>query len=167
MTEEHNPFASPRSEVAAGEANILLERPVRRPTAVNIALFLIGIGIALAVVAVLRTPSPQLADREQLVALAFGVLSVLVYSLLFYFILRGRNWARIVYLVLTVISLAEVGAWLYVWYFFESKILEQVASRPSLSTFAWIFFPRLLAVSAVILLFGPGRAWFRKRAVPN
>ena len=78
-----------------------------------------------------------------------------------WFIARGRNWARVLYLVLTILSLLSLA-----WSISQFALPEGVSMRRSVSLWSVMINvgPRVLSIAVVVLLFGPGRAWFRERS---
>jgi len=76
-------------------------------------------------------------------------------------IARGRNWARIVYLVLTLFSLVSLG--LSIASMLDLPAGVTLRSEPSIWSIATLLVPSAMSIAVVVLLFGPGRDWFRAR----
>jgi hypothetical protein len=91
-----------------------------------------------------------------------AAFSVAVTTTLGVFIARGRNWARIVYLVLTLFSLVALAFAIANIY----NLPAGVSMRTELSSWSLVTFlaPSAMSVAVVVLLFGPGRAWFAPRS---
>ena len=83
-----------------------------------------------------------------------ALLSLALNVVLAWKIARGRNWARVVLLVLQIIVLGNL----------LRTLLEQHGFTifPS-ETLVMLFLRPALAIVALVLVFGPGRAWFAPR----
>lgn len=92
------------------------------------------------------------ADREEFlfVILVMGIIAALVIWV-YIAVWQGRNWARIVALILTGLSLLAIV-----------NFAQDFAERPIGSVVDIV--TTLFDVTAMVLLFGPGRAWFRARS---
>ncbi len=155
MNDVHNPYSPPRATVA-GAAAIASES---RPTAVNVALLLIGLETLLSAAGVLGDLHSFDFSSNGLIELTIGVLDVAFAIVLCVTIARGHSWARIVFLVLWMISLIFLGSWIYT----PGGAPVGVHYMISWTAVASRALPHLLSLGAVVLLFGPGRAWFRER----
>ena len=76
-------------------------------------------------------------------------------ALLIYKIWKGRNWARITYLVLTLLAILA-------WFQMAAALPSGVKFVPAVETLLPLV-GTTLDVVALFLLFVPGRAWFRRR----
>jgi hypothetical protein len=150
-----NPYAPPSSSVADVENSV----PIERPQPVKTALTLCWISLVLAL------PLMAEASRQEMDA-GDGASSPVYYAVmvLFYVALlalaawvivmigRARNWARIVYAVLTGLSL-----------------ISTVTSFPEILRRPWYSGPvellsTVMDLAIVVLLFLPAsNAWFRVR----
>jgi hypothetical protein len=127
--------------------------------AVTIALLLIGLRVMCAWMALLFA-LPR--TNEKYTGLAIGVIafSSLLAIALGIFIARGRNWARIVFLILAVVGVVLLSL----------NLLAMLKLRHEGNYTEWpaevittTVLPLVLLVAIVVLLFGPGRDWFRPR----
>jgi len=142
-----NPYAPPNAPLAdAPEA----PPPLPRPVQVRWAVALLSVSLALSVPSTylqyLRGPR-VLADQ---VALAVTLMLLVLLAWVYVRIYRGRNWARIVWLVLFVLGVAS--------YFFP-----EVGVRPGAAERGLKLVSLLLELVALYLLFSkPGTLWFRR-----
>ena len=123
------------------------------------ALLLIGLETLLSVAGVLGDLRRFDFSSNRLIDLTIGVLDAAFAIVLCVTIARGHNWARIVFLVLWMISLIFLGSWIYT----PGGASAGVHYVISWTAVAATALPHLLSSCAVVLLFGPGRAWFRER----
>jgi hypothetical protein len=152
----NNPYLPPKAKVS----DVTSDAPLIRPLAVTIALYLIGARVLMGV-AVFVNAVIDARGHFMLMGLLSTAFSVAVMGTLSVFIARGRNWARIVYLVLTLFSLVSLAFTIANIY----NVPAGVSMRGALWGW-WLFTllaPSALAVAVVALLFGPGRAWFAPR----
>ena len=142
-----NPYTPPKADVKdLGPERLLAERP--RP--VVYAVVLLWISLVLGVPVVYwehqRTPAE--------VAPFYWVPAVLILGLVIVvniFIWRGRNWARIVALVLVVISfLSFLGT------------MGEILSHPAIEFVLNIVTLAIDAVAMYLLFTKPGVLWFRR-----
>lgn len=154
MSDANNPYLPPKAAVADPVAGALGSRPV----AINIALLLIAARVLLGIVVLSNVPTGMTGVQ---LAIGFmpGAISIVFAIMLGWFIARGRNWARILYLVFTILSLLSLALSISS----QFSLPEGVSLRSSLSLWGVMttFVPRALSIAVVVLLFGPGRAWFR------
>lgn len=142
----HNPYSAPRSAVTDSPPP-----PMGRPRIVGIAVALLWTEVALGLLDSLldwkQVTTGEAAPVVLIVDVVFVGLSVLINIMIW----RGRNWARIVALVLTmlgVVSLAPV-------------IGAEFARAPFVTVLVMI--ELLLDAIALYLVFVPGRQWFARR----
>jgi hypothetical protein len=157
MSGDNNPYLPPKAAVA----DVVSDAPLIRPMAVTIALYLIGARVLMGAAVLVSSIIGASGSLLLMGLLAVG-FSIAVAIKLGMSIARGRNWARIVYLVLTLFSLASIAFTLVNL----SHLPAGVSMRRELSTW-WlvtILLPTALSVTVVVLLFGPGREWFRARS---
>jgi hypothetical protein len=160
MNDAHNPYTPPKAEVSAAGPELNVDVSKTRPVAVNIALFLLGVEILLSAVGVADAP-PTMNRGAKIAAVLIGGIDIAVTALLCVFVADGRNWARIVFLVLWIFSLAGLLMGLYMA--FVGALPAGTAFDTSWTNVLWLATPHLLSLTIVVLLFGPGRSWFRKR----
>jgi hypothetical protein len=142
-----NPYSPPAAAVAdAVTESRPMPSAVRRALVLYVASFVLGL--------VMMEISRPVADKRyaELSAVANMVSIVLMVALgawLFWKISAGRNWARIVLLVLTALSVpfAFVG------------LLQIAPDRPFVAGFKLI--EQGIDIAVVYLLFFPGREYFR------
>jgi hypothetical protein len=156
MNDADNPYLPPRTAVADPVVGDLGSRPI----AINVALLLIAAKALLGLGVLVNFPF-GMPVTQLLVGLMPAVISIAFAIMLGWFIARGRNWARILYLVLTILSLL----WLAMAIGSQFAQPAGVTMRSSISLWSVMttFVPRALSIAVVVLLFGPGRAWFRDR----
>ena len=142
----HNPYSAPRSAVTDTPLP-----PMERPRVVVIAVALLWTEVALGLLESLldwkHVTAGEAATFVLIVDGVFLVLSVLINLMIW----RGRNWARIVALVLTVLGV--VG--------FAPVIGAEFARAPFVTVLGMI--ELLLDAVALYLVFVPGRQWFAAR----
>lgn len=158
MKEHGNPYLPPKAIVA----DVSNEAPMVRPRSVSLALILIGARWMLGLGFALGT-LPDLGASNLGFAFSGAAFATLMTAALFWFIAQGRNWARIVYLVLTLIALLQLSFAV----FGMRYVPEGVELRSGGFPYEWLatrVLPPLISLAAVVLLFGPGRAWFRPRS---
>ena len=142
----HNPYSAPRSAVTDTPPP-----PMERPRVVVIAVALLWTEVALGLLESLLDWKNLMANESARFGLIVDVLFVGLSVLINIMIWRGRNWARIVALVLTM--LAVVG--------FAPVIGVEFARAPFVTLLGMS--EMLLDVIALYLVFVPGRQWFARR----
>ena len=143
-----NPFEPPRSKVADFPQHVELNtRPLERPTQVKLAFELLVGSVALGVLSyILRGMQDSLLVSFLVLAFVFALAAA---------IRSGKNWARIVFLVLYLMGSLSL--------FFPSALIAQGGKL----FFAVFCCQTLLQGSALWLVFRkPGSSWF-KRAKPK
>jgi hypothetical protein len=148
----HNPYAPPSSAVTDVDSAV----PLPRPRVVQIAYVLCWVSLVAGVPSLVDTFAEGDSEITQAV---FNVVFGLFYTALITFAIwvivsigRARNWARIVYAVLTGLSLLSM---------FGS--LSEMLARP---WYAWssALLTTAMDVVLVVLLFLPAaNAWYRVR----
>jgi hypothetical protein len=156
MSGDDNPYLPPKAAVA----DLAVDARGPRPIAITIALYLIAVRVLLGAIPLLSVP-PGVTGTQQIIAFMSGAISLAFAIVLGWFIARGRNWARVLYLVLTILSLLSLA-----WSVSQFVLPEGVSMRRSVSLWSVMLnvVPRVLSIAVVVLLFGPGRAWFRERS---
>jgi hypothetical protein len=145
----HNPYTPPMAAVAD-----LAEAPRPMPASVRSALFVMVASLILNIVIAAISPDSSYAGSSETVrvfAIVFSLVVALVLTAwLGWKIAVGRNWARIVLLVLTCISV-------------PMAFLEIARLVPTWPLGAGLkFVEQGMDIAVVCLLFIPGRAYFRK-----
>jgi hypothetical protein len=157
MSGDNNPYLPPKAAVS----DLAVDARGPRPIAITIALYLIAARVLLGAIPLLNFP-PGVTGTHLMIALMPGAISIAFAIVIGWFIARGRNWARVLYLVLTILTLLSLA-----WSISSQFVLpEGVSMRRSVSLWSVMihFVPRVLSIAVVVLLFGPGRAWFRERS---
>jgi hypothetical protein len=144
----HNPYSPPAANVADAPP------PPRgeRPRAVKIALALLWLGMGLAIVIQLVDVHDPARGLNMGLVIGSQVVGIALNVWLFVKIGAGRNWARIVYVVLIGLSLPIQG--------FAIKLIFTRSMLIGLMVAASV----ITNIVAMVLVFGPGRAWFRNAA---
>lgn len=144
---ERNPYQPPEAPVQDGREN----SPLVRPQAVTIALFVLWFGLAIDV-AFWLSRFGSMSDGSVSGAQWFGQAIGFAFAcFLFFMVGRGRNWARIVLLIFTILG---VG--------FVIFVFEDLMRAPLTLRLAALGRP-LANVIGMYLIFVPGREWFRAR----
>jgi hypothetical protein len=150
-----NPYAPPSSSVADVENSVPIERPKPVKTALILCWISLALTLPLMVEGFLDVMNAGDAEAPAAYFAMLAVFYVAVFAFAVFvivFIGRARNWARIVYAVLTGLSL-----------------ISTIASLPAILGRAWYSGPLELLTTAidvaiVVLLFLPAsNAWFRVR----
>jgi hypothetical protein len=143
-----NPYAPPKAEVEVAERDeVTAERPrqivwVVQLAAFNYALGLVTIAISWEYFARLQSMTPTIISQS---------FTLVVLFWLYYKIFHGRNWARIVWLVLSLIGLAVMPM--------AYKLLDAAPGIIKLQMFIGL---GITLVIIWLLFFSPGRHWFRR-----
>jgi hypothetical protein len=142
----HNPYSAPRSIVTDTPPP-----PRERPRVVVIAVALLWTEVALGLLESLLDWENLTANDSARFGLIVDVLFVGLSVLINIMVWRGRNWARIVGLVLTILGV--VG--------FAPVVGAEFARAPFVTLLVMV--ELLLDVIALYLVFVPGRQWFARR----
>ena len=146
----HNPYKPPDSAVADIPAPFELQRP----RAVVIAVWLSWVSIALGIISSIVDFDASDPDLSPGLQIALAVAGSAISALLTVMIWRGRNWARILTLILSSISYAMLAV----------LMAGSPEFAAEMTSDAWLWaISAFLDVVFVVLIFGPGRAWFRRR----
>lgn len=124
-----------------------------KPSSVVLSVRLLWGALALGLVRLLLE-SPKLAAAPNMMTVVGGfVVGLAIYAFLIVMIASGRNWARIVFLILTVADLLLSGA----------GLVSSFGSAPLGASVALA--GAVLQVWGLVLLFmSPGKSWFQKKA---
>ena len=150
---KENPYAPPSSAVGDIESGI----PIERPRVVRIAYALCWASMVVALPAIVDSFVAERESAGEMPAfyIGFGLYYLAITAFGIFVILsigRARNWARIVYTVLTALSFIVVlGS------------LEESLLRP---WYSWVsdFVTTVMDVAIVVLLYQPPASeWFRLR----
>ncbi len=150
----NNPYTPPSAEVADASP-----APRLRPAAVNYALLLIGGALLLQLLVqlwVVQRGGFQFGDPRAM-ALSIGLFAL--YGFLCFQLAQGRNWARVVLLILTV------GGFLATCYT-VGFLLKQSPDQVDILYSPIFLFNRLLPIlmnlGALHLLYFSSGSWFRE-----
>ena len=145
-----SPYAPPRADLEKVNTEPL-ERPWQVSRAVTLLWVSFGIGVANSLVNMVRQ-----AGSAPMV-LVFGLIGLLVGGLIAYWIYnaiaKGRNWARILYLVLTPFWLLTLPLLLFQLNRGLINGLQVLISFANFGVAAYVFY---------LLLTGAAREWFRE-----
>ena len=129
------------------------EKNIQQPSQIHIALILLWISLGVGLLISLIDSNPALAGVSTafIVTVAVAVLAVMAFFI--FHIGRGRNWARITFLILFLL-----GTWPFMQELVGMFNRSLIACLLSVTQF-------VLQISAIYLIFTkPGNAWFRKPA---
>ncbi len=144
----HNPYSAPNTTVA----DVSAEPPMERPRIVVIAVMLLWTEFTLGLLdSVLGWKDSRAAQKFWEFSIVISAIFVIISVWINIKVWQGRNWARIVALVLTGFAVIS----------FAPQMSASFARSALLSTLYCIEI--LLDVAAMILVFGPGRRWFAQR----
>jgi hypothetical protein len=142
-----NPYSPPQA--AVGDAD---QEPVRtKPVAIRRALVLMWSSFGLNLFTTALDWRYQISQVPALILILSQVFGLGIALWLFWKIGVGRNWARVVYLVLLLIGLTAV----------VPEIVTTAARAAHIAGLKMIEVG--LDIASMVLVFGPGREWFRKR----
>jgi hypothetical protein len=157
MSTANNPYSPPKADPGSGPAG---ERPTARPRALDMAVTL----IALQALLVASDALGSWSQVENGVMTGFMFLEICIRAIVLvwicFAIFRGRNWARIVLVILTLLGLFSLGVALMAWHRMGMNY-SYLENGPR-----WLFMlvlPSALYLAACYLVFFPGRGWFAKR----
>ena len=147
-----NPYAPPKALVVDHEPTL---PTMVRPSQINLALWVAAIGYGVGMIVVLL--SWDYYSKFQTVGAFIGgqFFSLVICAWLYYKIYVGRNWARIVLLVFSLIGMAMTV---------NRAVMDLLAAAPTIAKVQMILG---LAVNLFVLwrlFLAPGRHWFRRPA---
>jgi hypothetical protein len=156
MSPDHNPYSAPSAAVE--DARDLEIR--QRPLAVLMATALLGCYLLFVILGHIRAWNHYMvAGSINLILLGVQIAKWLVMTLVCFQLWRGRNWGRILLLVMCgftlLSSLAQVLAW--------TSLPAGVNYAVDPVAIVMFLLPSLVYLVAVFLVFVPGRAWFARR----
>jgi hypothetical protein len=143
----HNPYSAPTTTVA----DVSADPPMQRPRVVAIAVYLLWAEFTLGLLDSVLDWKYTRAQEYYQVSVGFDVVFVILSIWLNWKIWQGRNWARIVALVLVAYSVVS----------FLPQISASFQRTVLISTLFTV--ELLLDVAAMYLVFFPGRRWFARR----
>ncbi|HEY4373926.1 MAG TPA: hypothetical protein VGN52_18510 [Burkholderiales bacterium] len=143
-----SPYAPPRAAVLDVEPEVSLERPPQVARAVMLLWIGFGIGIAVALYR-LAVPAPQ-----HLPLMVQSGIYAAVFLFTFWLntkLARGRNWARLLYLICTGLGLLSAPVFLFNLFTGRLPALDSLVSLFQLGLGGYICY---------LLLTRPAREWF-------
>jgi hypothetical protein len=147
-----SPYAPPRAVVADAEPDLSsLERPPEVNRAVTLVWVVFGIGIAAAVLRMVL-PGPQ--QMPMVWQLAMNVLIFLISWWLNSKLAAGRNWARLLYVIATALSLLYIPVLIFTMMRFGAK-------TPTADSVVGVLNMSISVYVAYLLLTRPARQWYR------
>jgi len=156
MEQNDNKYAPPVARVADPLPAVTTPRPRQVVTA--IWLLWIALIAPFIVRQMVNAGTFYTAEPKHLLQLASIGGSVLVYSILSFAMLNGKNWGRITYLIF-----ASFG-WLGILIVLSVSNSFVKIYQGSIVLVINVVVSQLLVISSVVLLFTkPGSEWFRKR----
>lgn len=137
-----NPYQAPQAPVQ--------DLPESRPKQVTTAVRLMWISLVAGMFYVFLRP--MTAEEQEALAgiIVMAVIFFALFGLLYYLVWTGRNWARWLWLILSV------AGWIWVFVDWETSFVTPID---------YIVQPILLILDGVIawlLLSGPANAWFKR-----
>jgi hypothetical protein len=144
---QHNPYAPPKAPVSEPPPSA----PAAAPPPVRTAMKLFWISFFLTFVEMALDWEATVGDVSTTFMVIFTAIICSLQIWLYLNIARGRNWARITWLVLFALSLLAAVV-----------SIPEMAGKPLYATVMAI--DLLLVLYAFYLVFFPGRDWFRPRS---
>jgi hypothetical protein len=157
---EHNSYTPPVAPVADPASRALLERPPGVTRAVQLLWAATFLGFAFGVFGILVSPSEDMTITGELIGYAVVTSIIIGVSYwIFSAIWKGRNWARILLLVLAILNmLSDLAA---------PALFEKMGwSMPEVTAVELVGYVIQIALTvyAIVLLFSPSaRPWFASR----
>jgi hypothetical protein len=129
------------------------QTPMARPTQITTAIWLAAISYVMGLVVVLF--SWDYYSRLQTMGAFLGsqLFSLFILIWIYYKIYVGRNWARIVLLVFSVIGVLMTV---------NGAVMDLLAAAPTIAKVQMFVGLGLSGVILWLLFFSPGRHWFRR-----
>ena len=143
----HNPYSAPTTAVA----DVSPDPPMERPRIVVVAVMMLWTEFTLGLLDSVLDWKVMRAQEFWQYSVTISAVFVVISIWINYKVWQGRNWARIVALVFTVLAVVS----------FVPQFSEAFARSKLISTLYCIEI--LLDVVAMCLVFGPGRRWFARR----
>jgi len=154
---DHNPYTPPSATVQ--DVHLAQGQRGSRPAAVVVAVVLLALGLVYSGSGLFRMLAYINTGFMAPTFLVFTLARWIVIILMCIHLWRGRNWARIVLLVLTVFSLLTVFA--NVWSYLHAP--AGIDMPTSASLLVSLLAAPLINLAAVFLVYVPGRRWFARR----
>jgi hypothetical protein len=152
----HNPYLPP----AATVEDVNKAAIGRRPVTVGIAVLLLTLGLLYSASGFIRLLAYFQTGVVSAVFLVWSLARLAIVTLVCVQLWRGRNWARVLLGILTALSLLTLVAQL--WSF--THLPASVDLPRDTAALAPMLIAPLINLTAVFLVYVPGRAWFRRGA---
>jgi len=152
-----NPYSAP----AANVADVSTSPPAACPRPVNIAVILVAVGVTLRLLNYVYLWQAAGYGGIKLKTLAFVLAGVVLISMICYWILAGRSWARLLLLILTGVGFA---GFCFNLGFIVRQMPEMIPSLYAPQFLLAVAAPLLLNLIALHLLYFSSGNWFRRRA---
>lgn len=150
-----NPYAPPKALV---DDPVLSQPTMERPRQVVIAIWLaaIGYGLGLLVMSLSWDYYSKLQSMGMFIGSQLFSLTIMVW--IYYKIYVGRNWARIVLLVFSILGGLAI---------LNRAVVDLLAAAPTIAKVQMYVGLGLNAAILWLLFFSPARQWFRRSATVN
>ena len=125
-----------------------------RPNSVNIALSLLFVALASGFINTFSLWQTSINELGVSTTLLAVILPTVVYIALLLLVSRRHNWARIILVLLLILSI-------------PGYIMTIIGPAPTLNKMVQAFQLTMNTVSAVILLSKTSRVWFKNNKKPN
>ena len=147
-----SPYTTPKARV---DPPLSSERPaLERPKEVLIAIWLLIAGIVIGWAGTVVTWDYQLSVQSLGQLLLGQVFGLAIAGWIYYKIYCGRNWARILFLVMFILGLVGLLA---------VVVTDILPAMPTATNIVTVVGQLLNAAIVWLLFFSPGRHWFSKR----
>ncbi|HET9864021.1 MAG TPA: hypothetical protein VFP37_11300 [Steroidobacteraceae bacterium] len=154
MTPEHNPYLPPSAAVE----DVYKPGLGKRPASVIVAVVLLALGLLYSASATLRMLDYYRTGMVGPIFFIWTLARWAFVTLVCVQLWRGRNWARVLLVFVTALSLLTIAA--QVWSYMR---LPAGVNLPLgvVGLISMLLTP-LINLTAVFLVYVPGRAWFRR-----
>lgn len=143
----------PREEAMSETVGTRMVRPISKPSAVKVAVWILWVGLAVGLLRLPFEPPPADQSIPPWFNLAVGSLTLAVLAGIVFAIAKGRNWARVLWAILYALGLPTM-------YLMATELTTQIGGRP-IATTVWIA-QFIIQTGALVLLFRPeSNHWFR------
>lgn len=145
-----SPYTPPQANIDPPPSQPHMERPKE----IEIAIWLVVAGYLIGLAGVFMTWEYQMSVQSPGQFFISQAIGIAIAIWIYYKIYQGRNWARILFLVLAVLGV------LALLLPFSGDVLNAV---PATTKVIMIAGHLINAAVVYLLFFSPGRHWFRKR----
>ena len=150
-----SPYAPPKSAVADAQVAAPTETPWQVKRAVKCLWFVFGFGMLIALWSIvgpkgMQTVGPRMGPGPFFMGMMYVIIFLISYWL-YSAIAKGRNWARILYLVLTVFGALYIPFMIYAIMIGTQPMLEGIGGLINNAIGFYVFY---------LLVTRPAREWF-------